>query len=291
MYLRETLGDSMSQELSDFLDSTLKEMEDKIKVIQSSYEQMQSKLELEKRAGLITEEEYKQAMLDSLNEELAIMEQQGATELDILEVKAKIYELTNAQNDAESTKNKLLSEQLRNLHKQRQELIFKARLGTLTAADQQNIKDIEKQIIDKMTSEGASQESIDAVIKSFAAASYDVGSPFVPKDQIAKVHKGERIFTNTENKQLINQLNLLSSMISAIKQPMYDVIGNYQTTKQSMELSKITYGGNTGVFAPEINVTVGGSNAKPQEIARYTLDELKKYHKDWHRATGNSNGR
>lgn len=53
--------------------------------------------------------------------------------------------------------------------------------------------------------------------------SYDVGTPFVPQDQIAKVHKGERIFTATENVALMEILRGDSrgsqeAVVSAINQ-------------------------------------------------------------------------
>ena len=35
---------------------------------------------------------------------------------------------------------------------------------------------------------------------NYQLPSYDVGSPYIPEDQIAQLHKGERVLTAQENK-------------------------------------------------------------------------------------------
>jgi hypothetical protein len=73
---------------------------------------------------------------------------------------------------------------------------------------QDTIKTELKQAMGSLTSQQRAGRSM----YTFSGASYDVGSPFVPEDQVAQVHRGERIFTADHNERMTSAFEKAATM-------------------------------------------------------------------------------
>lgn len=198
--------------------------------------------------GLITQQEL-----------WALEEQVYATEREILNLK----EQGNALDEEEL---RLLNEKISALNRQRQELILKSRDGALTDKEKDKIKLLEEKIIAEMTAGGASPEAIQAALAAFANSTpgYAVGSPYIPADQFARVHEGERILSKTENAALIATLNQWAGIMAALS-------------------SQAGGGGALGMASVVINVY---GNDNPAATARAVRAEFESLHTDAHRRSG-----
>jgi hypothetical protein len=180
------------------------------------YEMQQKKLLL---LGQITEEEFnerlnkkkienleqqldihdelvRQAQKDFANE-LITQQELWAIQDARMQLELEILGLKQAQNEEDTE----ALDKLRQMHMERQALILAAREeGVLGTDERARIQALEKQIIDEMTATGASPEAIAAAIEAFRASmpAFEIGTPFVPSDMAAMVHKGERILSSTE---------------------------------------------------------------------------------------------
>ena len=204
----------------------------------------------------------------------SILEEQFSLEQAIFDLKNEGGELDQAA-----------LERLREMNKERQALILAGRGGEITEADRERVAQLEKDIIAEMTAAGATPEAIAAAKAGFVNASFAGGSPELPSDMIAQVHKGERILTSMENKDLINavrqgmQANPFENMQGFLR--MWNDI---QAEKQAAGIGQA----GANVFAPVINVE-GGSD--PQGTADAVATTLRDLHTEWHQQDGTNNGR
>lgn len=220
---------------------------------------------------------------DALEEKIAIMEQLYAqalkdynsgvdgllTKQELYGIEEELYALKLQQVEAERGLNAEYDEGLSLLHRQRQEMILATRGGPVSADQRAQVEAMQAQIIARMRELGASEEEIARQQAAFQVASYDVGTPYVDQDQLARVHQGERIFTRTENTRLL------------------DIMGAWADAMQRTNQGAILSGGG-GQYAITINVS-GATN--PQATATAVRQELDRWHEEAHRRNGTANGR
>lgn len=204
---------------------------------------LERKLAIQKALEAQALEDY-QNLLISERELWDIQEARAKLEADILALK-------EAQLDIDGEQGQLLRQQFLD----RQALILQSRLDGQDRSDA--IAALESAILQMMADGGVPDSVLQRTQAAFASASYDSGTPFVPYDQLAWVHEGERILTQTENQKL---LEILARMAF-----------------QPQEAQ--------GVFAPVITITTDGD---PNALVLRLRRELSDLHESWHRRDGTS---
>lgn len=227
--------------------------------------------------GGITEIEANEQLLALYDEQLAYLRANYGTEKEILEILAKKNALQQSMN---SEMDKEIQKAIQLLLIKRQEAIHS--YLTTGSASRSDILGFEQDIIAKMKEGGASDEAINKLIESFASASYDKGTNYVPQDMLAMVHKGERILTSSENERLLAMINQMASNTA-----LSNIQPGVNALRAAMQASPGGFSGGGGnVFNATITIHGGGD---PRKAAELTAQELERLHTRWHARSGTSN--
>lgn len=140
-----------------------------------------------------------------LADELITLQEFRSIELERYEIEQQLLALKESEGELDQD----ALNRLREMNMERQKLV-------LGGGDPAKIRELEEQIIEEMRRAGSSEDAIRAATEGFAAASYAVGTPYIEQDQVAQVHKGERIFTKTENEALLALMRSWSSSMAKI---------------------------------------------------------------------------
>lgn len=212
---------------------------------------------------------FKQAQMDYALEQIS---REELWEIENMRLRIQ-EEILALQQESTTEGQKQLETEIRKLRLARQELILASRERALTSTERMQVGVLEAQILDAMRGMGASDEQMAGAEEAFATASYDVGTPYVPQDQMAQVHKGERIWTATQNEALTGLMAEMAAGMSTIA-----------ATVDTWEAMRPTAseGDTTNVF------NIDGSKS-PEATATEIGRVLQRQHDEWHRR-GNTGG-
>lgn len=90
---------------------------------------------------------------------------------------------------------------------------------------------------------GATPEAAAAWIASQGLPSFDVGTPYVPRDMTANIHRGERILTSSENARLVESMGFMVTLLQEIRAASEaTALHTHQSRKRLQEFAEIGIG-------------------------------------------------
>jgi hypothetical protein len=252
-------------------------------------EHEKTRLEHLKDIGEITEEQYRDQLLEYLNNQLDMenlildaMNDQTTNALDIFDQRELTWDLEKQIYDLMNDQNSVQDEQLNNireLNRERTRMIFAARAGE--DIDVQGIASLETQIIDQMREAGATQEQIDAQLQTFRATfpQYQTGTVGErTKEGMHYLHDDEAVLNPGATKYFDENFPGFIDAVNTFQgdRALESIAGTLSRSQSELEVAKtINMINNNNVNLGSVNVYTQ-TGASPQEIAETVNQSIER---------------
>jgi hypothetical protein len=275
-----TLGDikipiDVQEAINNFIDSLEKSEEIQEDIAESGFRDQIELIRAREAAEKITTAEADEQVLALLEDQLQLLIDTNAEELDILKIEAEILDLKRKQNDENEQSNEALVKAVRERQKLLDIIRQETAGGTLTAMQRQRLDTSQQKIVSELRASGASEEEVQAFLRTLPAFSE---GGVVSKTGLALVEAGEPIIPVNRVEEIQAQLDLFANMLSN-NNPIFS--GNDDLTLAASriilqkEAQNINQNMNFGINDIIINMNIPPTMQNPKQVADLVKSEIE----------------